>query len=82
MLKVRPGRERSVYHALQGMRGIKDVYPLFGEFDLFVVMQVEGRKGLDQLVERIRQADEVTEACPMLVTRESGLARADEPVLS
>jgi len=37
MIKVVPGRERSVYYDIKGIVGVLDVYHIFGEFDFFMI---------------------------------------------
>jgi DNA-binding Lrp family transcriptional regulator len=60
MVKVVPGEEKAVYGSLQNVDGIKDVYHVFGEFDFVVIMEVEGLSMLNQLVDTIREIDNVT----------------------
>lgn len=59
MVKVVPGQEKTVYNALQGIDGIKDVYHVFGEFDFVVIIEVEGLSMLNKLVDVIREIDNV-----------------------
>lgn len=60
MVKVVPGEEKTAYGSLQNVDGIKDVYHVFGEFDFVVIMEVEGLSTLNQLVDTIREIDNVT----------------------
>lgn len=60
MVKVVPGKERSTYNELIGIDGIKDVYHVFGEYDFVVVIKVDGLSALNNLVDRIRESDNVT----------------------
>ena len=60
MVKVMPGEEKLVYSSLQNVDGVKDVYHVFGEFDFVVIMEVDGLSMLNQLVDTIREIDNVT----------------------
>lgn len=60
MVKVVPGKERSTYNELIGIDGIKDVYHVFGEYDFVVIIKVDGLSALNNLVDRIRESDNVT----------------------
>lgn len=74
MVKVVPGREKTVYHALREIEGIKEVYHLFGEFDFFVIMETGSKAMLTYLLERIRDLGEVTETWPLLISRDESLS--------
>ena len=73
MIKVVPGRERSVYYAIKGIVGVLDVYHIFGEFDFFIVLQAEGVRKLNQLVEEIQEICDVVAARTILIGLDSGL---------
>jgi len=70
MIKVNSGREDAAYASLQKRPGIKDVYPLFGEYSFFLVMQAEKRDDLGGILTRIRADESVIKAAPLLVTKE------------
>ncbi|HWQ18691.1 MAG TPA: Lrp/AsnC ligand binding domain-containing protein [Methanotrichaceae archaeon] len=72
MLKVVPGQERSVYHALKKRDDIKDVYHVFGEYDFFVVTQAEGFGQLSRVIEDIQDINSVTAAENILIGRGNG----------
>jgi len=42
MLKVLPGMEHRVYHALRCKEGILYICAVFGEYDFMLVLQAEG----------------------------------------
>ena len=73
MIKVMPGRERSVYHAIKGIEGVLDVYHIFGEFDFFIILQAEGLKRLNLLVGEIQDINDVIAARTILIGLDSGL---------
>jgi hypothetical protein len=74
MIKVKPGRENAAYQALQTIRGLKELYTIFGEFNFFLIANAYGRRDLDRILEEIRMTDGVVEICPVLVTSESELS--------
>lgn len=73
MIKVVPGRERSVYYIIKGILGVLDVYHIFGEYDFFIILQAEGLKKLNQQVEEIQEISDVVAARTILIGLDSGL---------
>ncbi len=59
MVKTVPGHERKVHRILKGLGGIRKMYILFGDFDLFLEVQVGGLLMLNGLVETIRATEGV-----------------------
>ena len=57
---VEPGKERSTYNDLLDIKGIKDIYHVFGEFDFVIISKVEGLSSLNRIVDTIREIDTVT----------------------
>lgn len=48
-------RQREVvYWFLKGIEGIEELYHVFGEYDLFVIMQAEGIGKLNELINDIK----------------------------
>ena len=54
MIKIVPDHEKAGYDALSEIEGVKEIYHLFGEFDLFLILEALDRAKLDQLLEEIR----------------------------
>lgn len=79
MIKVVPGREKSAYCAVKNVSGVLDVYHTFGEFDLFMVLQTEGLRRLNQIVEEIKENCDVIAVRTILVGLDSSLTE-HEPV--
>ncbi len=79
MVKAVPGQERLVYCTLKGEDGILDVYHIFGEYDFFVILQANGLRRLNRLLEDIQAIDDVITARTVLVGWDSSL-REIEPV--
>ncbi len=73
MVKIQPGQERSVYWSIRGLNGIMDLYHVFGEFDLFVVMQAEGIDELNERVDDIKKVPHVIMSRTLLVGLDNGL---------
>jgi len=59
-VNVVPGQEKAAYNELLNVKGIKDVYHVFGEFDFVVISNVEGLSALNKLVDTIRESEYVT----------------------
>jgi len=60
LVNVVPGQEKTAYNELVNIKGIKDVYHVFGEYDFVVISQVEGLSALNKLVDTIRESENVT----------------------
>jgi DNA-binding Lrp family transcriptional regulator len=73
MMKVLPGKERSVYWFLKGIEGIEELYHVFGEYDLFVIMQAEGIGKLNELMNDIKRLQDVIMSRTILVGWDRGI---------
>jgi DNA-binding Lrp family transcriptional regulator len=62
MVKVLPGQERSTYCSFRRKKGILDIYHVFGEYDLFLIMQAESLAKLNGLMEDIQESHHVIAA--------------------
>ncbi|MDW5549665.1 Lrp/AsnC ligand binding domain-containing protein [Methanosarcina sp.] len=60
MINVLPGYEKAAYRELKNIEGIKDVYHVFGEYDFVVIIDVEDLTILNDVVDRIRESENVT----------------------
>ena len=60
MVKVVPGQEKSAYNELKNIKGTKDIYHIFGEYDFVVISEVEGLSTLNNLVDTVRESENVT----------------------
>ncbi|MBU4138978.1 MAG: Lrp/AsnC ligand binding domain-containing protein [Euryarchaeota archaeon] len=60
LVNVVPGQEKVAYNGLLKIKGIKDIYHVFGEFDFVVISNVEGLSALNKLVDTIRENENVT----------------------
>ena len=59
-MNVVPGQEKTAYSELVKIKGIKDVYHVFGEYDFVVISNVEGLSALNKLVDTIRESENIT----------------------
>jgi DNA-binding Lrp family transcriptional regulator len=60
LVNVVPGQEKAAYNELVNVKGIKDVYHVFGEYDFVVISNVEGLSALNKLVDTIRESENIT----------------------
>lgn len=60
MINVLPGYEKAAYRELRNIEGIKDVYHVFGEYDFVIIIDVEDLNILNDVVDRIRESENVT----------------------
>jgi hypothetical protein len=70
MIKIVPDHEKAGYDALSEIEGVKEIYHLFGEFDLFLILEALDRAKLDQLLEEIRIQRYVLDTWSLLVSEE------------
>jgi DNA-binding Lrp family transcriptional regulator len=62
LIKVSPGKEKSVYDKLATLKEIEELYPLFGEYDLIAKIVVRDFEELsDVVVNKVRTIDGVIE---------------------
>jgi hypothetical protein len=73
MIKTVPDQEKAGFDALRETKGVKEIYNLFGEFDLFLILEALDRARLDLLVEEIRNQRYVLDTWPLLVSTEESL---------
>lgn len=59
-VNIDPGHEKVAYQELLKIKGIKDVYHIFGEADFVVISNVDGLSALNKLVDTIRESNYVT----------------------
>ncbi|MDF0590470.1 Lrp/AsnC ligand binding domain-containing protein [Candidatus Methanocrinis natronophilus] len=68
MVKIFPGHERRIHRTLKSLVGIRKIYLLFGDFDFFLNVQVDGLMNLNGLVETIRGTEGVVTTRTILAT--------------
>lgn len=60
MINVEPGTEKAVHDALQRIKGIREVVPVYGERDFIAIADVESISDLNRAVMNIREIGGVT----------------------
>ncbi len=60
LVNVVPGQEKAAYNELVNVKGVKDVYHVFGEYDFVVISNVEGLSALNKLVDTVRESENIT----------------------
>ncbi len=80
-MKVLPGQEKSVYWFLKGIEGIEELYHVFGEYDLFVIMKTEGIGRLNELINDIKKVQHVVMSRTILVGWDSGVLHEHESLM-
>ncbi len=60
MINVEPGSEKQVFDSLQRIRDIKEVVPVYGEYDFIAIADVEAITDLNRIVLAIREIPSVT----------------------
>ncbi|GEM_PF-47217 len=60
MINVEPGTEKAVHDCLQGIKGIREVVPVYGEKDFIAIMDVESIADLNRAVLNVRDISGVT----------------------
>ncbi|MCX6680443.1 MAG: Lrp/AsnC ligand binding domain-containing protein [Methanothrix sp.] len=71
MLKVLPGMEHRVYHALRCKDGILYICAVFGEYDFMLVLQAEGLNELRGLIGGIDDTKDVIATQMILVNNQN-----------
>ena len=87
MIKVKPSQDSVAYQAIQSIKGVKEIYRIFGEYSFFLIMDAYRRGDLDKIVDEILMSGDVVEIRPVLVTADSDLAgtrlsESEEPAFS
>ncbi len=60
MINVEPGTEKAVHDALENVKGIREVVPVYGERDFIAIADVESISDLNRAVLSIREINGVT----------------------
>ena len=53
LIIVKPGNENTVYEKLKDVPQIKEIYKVYGEYDIIIRIEVENIKELDSLHDEI-----------------------------
>ncbi|AIF69236.1 AsnC family transcriptional regulator [Palaeococcus pacificus DY20341] len=53
LIIVKPGNEERVYQALEGHHQVKEIYKVYGEYDIIVRVEVGNIKELDDFHDKV-----------------------------
>jgi hypothetical protein len=73
LIKVIPGKEKPVFHALKNTEGVRCLYHIFGNHDFFLLLEAESKGGLIQRVEQMMKIEGVTAVDTVLMGKEGYL---------
>ena len=73
MIKTAQNQEKAGFDVLREIKGVREIYNIFGEFDLFLILEALDRARLNLLLEEIRDRRYVLDTWPLLVSREESL---------
>jgi len=69
LIKNKPGKEYSILRKLENIIEIKEIYPIFGEYDFLVKIKVENIDIMGKLlIEKIRIIDGITDTITLTET--------------
>jgi hypothetical protein len=77
MVKITPDHEKEIYNALRERDDIKEVYNLFGEYDLLVILEAQQQTEMKHTLKEIRDLSYVLDTWPLLVSRDKRLSQVE-----
>ena len=80
MLKVLLGYEVEAYNFIKNLKGVKDAYPIVGEYSIFVVIQAENNSILYSIINSLKDMPEVTSIWHILVSKTPTIMAALETI--
>ena len=72
LIKAFPDREKTVYHALRELDGVRNIYHLFGNHDLLLILEAENRSELKKMLDHVEETRFVNAVKTMLVAPAEG----------
>ncbi len=66
MINIEPGTENAVHDALEKIKGIREVVPVYGERDFIAIVDVESVSDLNRAVLNVREINGVTQTQTIL----------------
>lgn len=67
LIKAVPGQEKTVYHALKELDGVKNLYQIFGDHDLLLILEAENRNKIRKILDDVEGVSYVNAVKTMLV---------------
>jgi DNA-binding Lrp family transcriptional regulator len=71
MINAEPGMEKAVKDCLEGITGISEVVPVYGEWDFIAITNVDTMYDLNRAVLSLREIDGVTNTMTVIGTEMS-----------
>jgi hypothetical protein len=70
MIKVLHGQEKESYSYIRNGNGVKEVFPILGEYNLFVIIQARDKTQLYSYFDEIKERPEVVSIWNILISKE------------
>jgi DNA-binding Lrp family transcriptional regulator len=67
LIKAVPGQEKTVYRALKELDGVKNLYQIFGDHDLLLILEAESRNEIRKILNDVEGISFVNAVKTMLV---------------
>ena len=67
LIKAVPGQEKTVYRALKELDGVKNLYQIFGDHDLLLILEAENRNKIRKILNDVEGVSFVNAVKTMLV---------------
>jgi DNA-binding Lrp family transcriptional regulator len=72
LIKAVPDREKIVYHSLKELDGVRNIYHLFGDHDLLLILEAENRNELKKMLDHVEETRFANAVKTMLVAPAEG----------
>lgn len=85
LIKVVPGKEKPVYHALKNIGVTRSLYHIFGDHDFLIILEAESKGELALIVDQVKEIEGVAAADTVLMGKEGCLEKRrylQAPILS
>ena len=70
MIKVLHGQEKESYSCIKNRNGVREVFPILGEYNLFVIIQARDKTQLYSYFDEIKERPEVVSIWNILISKE------------
>ena len=60
MINIEPGMEKAVHDSLEAIKDIREVVPVYGEYDFIAIAEVQSISDLNRAVLSIREINGIT----------------------
>jgi DNA-binding Lrp family transcriptional regulator len=78
LVRALPDREKAAFHALRGLKGTKNIYNIFGDYDFLLILEAEDLNGLK---EGLDEMDRLPCVCATKTVVAAGLFGREPPDL-